>query len=260
MKPRFLLAVLSLLLAPLHAQEPSTTKEDLAWVADFKNLPEEKRIEFAKELGKARELFAQKRIFETEEKLHDAQKIFADSPDVENLLGACKVEFRSFDDAMEHFKKADELSPDSPNVLFNIGEVYFVTKKWSEAEQTFRKVLEMIGDDEKQMQLQRLVEFKLMLSLIKLDKIDEAREMAEKYDEFDDSPYPYYAEAALAFNQGDELNAELALRRAQRIFRNPEMLNPWQDTLMEFGYLKSFIGAIPDAMEDPAPAPDPAGK
>ncbi len=205
-------------------------------------------------------MFAQKRIFETIEKLEEAKAIFPDSPDVENLLGACQVEFRSFDDAMEHFRRAAELSPDSPNILFNIGEVQFVTKKWQEAQTTFQKVLDLIGEDEKQLQLQRLVEFKLMLCLLQLDRVEEAKQMAEKYDAFDDSPYPYYAEAALEFHQGDELGAELSLRRAQRIFRSPEMLSPWQDTLMEFGYIKSFLGASLEELEEAAPEPPPINR
>ena len=32
------------------------------------------------------------------------------------------------------------------------------------------------------------------------------------------------------------------LARAGRIFQSPEVLAPWQDTLVEYGYIKSFYG------------------
>ncbi|MBB5350976.1 tetratricopeptide (TPR) repeat protein [Haloferula luteola] len=252
MKATLLLALLPLLL-PLQAQDaPEPTKPQPAWVQEFTNLSQEQRNEYFIALNKAREMFAQKRIFETIDELEKAKKVFGNSPDVENLLGACQVEFRNFDEAMAHFQRADELTPDSPSVLFNIGEVQFVTKKWAEAEATFHRVLKLAGADAAQLQLSRLVEFKLLLCLLKQDKAEDAEILSEKYDEFDDSPFPYYAEAAMNFHHGKELEAELALRRAQRIFRTPGMLNPWQDTLMEFGYIKSFIATPVDDLGEGA--------
>ena len=214
----------------------------LKWEQDFLNLPEDRRQKFAEHLQKARELFQQKRIFETLEELKNAQSIFNDAPDVENMLGACQVEFRAFDKAMEHFERANSLHPNNPNVLFNIGEVYFVKKDWKEAERYFELILPQLEKDKKQMQMSRLVEFKLLLCAIKLGDMEKAKEIAARHDHLDDSPFPYYAEAALAFQSGDEIEAEIVLARAARIFRNPAMIAPWKDTLMEFGYIKSFYG------------------
>lgn len=208
----------------------------------FLNLPEEKRIEFLKAYGEAQRLFGQKRIFETLEKLGEAEKIFPDSPEILNLRGACQVEFRAFDKAMEHFTKADKLQPNEPTIVFNIAEVHFVMKNWKEAETVLGRVLGMVEDDEKQLQLARLVEFKLLLCKLKLDKKDEAVQLGGKYDFLDDSPYPYYAEAALHYDAGREIEAEAAIARAARIFQNPAVLAPWQDTMMEYGYIKGFFG------------------
>lgn len=250
MKPALFLLLLTLV-SPLGAQDeaPADTAPKPQWVQDFSNLPEDQRVKFIEALGKARELFAQKRTFETIEKLDEAEKIFPDSPDVENLLGACQIEFRAFDNAMEHFKRADELSPNNSSILFNIAEVYFVTKQWAKAEEAFRETLKLAGDDEKSLQLRRLVEFKLLLSLIRLDRLEEAKQLAALHDDFDDTPFPYYSKAALFFNDDKELEAELELRRAARIFGDQATLNPWQDTLMEFGYIKSFFGTPVDQIE-----------
>ncbi|MCU0796995.1 MAG: tetratricopeptide repeat protein [Akkermansiaceae bacterium] len=243
MKLPLLLALLISSLLPVLAQENPPQEKALAeWEQNFLNLPETRRTEFLRAIDKARELFGQKRIFETIDELHKARAIFVDSPDLENLLGACQVEFRAFDKAMDHFKRADTLAPESPNILFNVAEVYFVTKEWDKAEQMFSRILALLGDDKAQLPMARIVEFKRLLCLIKLERIDEARELAVKYDLFDDSPFPYYAEAAMAFHDGREVDAELAIARGNRIFADAAVIAPWQDTLMEFGYIKSFYG------------------
>ncbi len=210
----------------------------------FLNLPEKERADFLKAFGEAQRLFSQKRIFDTIDKLTEAEKIFADSPELHNLLGACQVEFRAFDKAMVHFKRADELQPNEPTILFNIGELHFVTKNWKACEETFTRVLDMVKDEPRQLALSRLVEFKLLLTKLKLGKEDEVASMAEKYDFLDDSPYPYYAEAALHYHAGRELEAEAAIARAARIFQNPAILAPWQDTMIEYGFIKSLFGGL----------------
>ena len=243
MKKSTLLALLIASLVPAFAEETANELKPVAeWEQKFLNLPEAKRIEFVRAIEKAREMFTQKRIFETIDHLQKARAIHADSPDLENLLGACQVEFRDFDKAMEHFKQADKLSPETPNILFNIAEVQFVTKEWEKAEQTFSRILALVAGDKNQLAMARLVEFKQLLCLIKLGRVDEAKAMAVKYDLFDDSPFPYYAEAAIAYHEEREMDAEAAIARGNRIFADPAIVAPWQDTLMEFGYLKSFYG------------------
>lgn len=206
----------------------------------FLNLPEEQRKEFVKNLGEANRLFQQKRIFETLNMLNKADAIFTDSPETLNIRGACYVEFRAFDKAMAAFEAALRLAPENPSVLFNIGEVQFVTGEWQKAHDTLEKVFK--STPKEQLALSRLVEFKILLCKKKLGQNAEAKAMAEKYDIDDDSPFHCYAKAALAYEEGNQILAEEWLARAGRIFQNPEILAPWQDTLVEYGYIKSFYG------------------
>jgi hypothetical protein len=124
-----------------------------------------------------------------------------------------------------------------------------VTKDWEAAEASLSKVLELTGKSPSgnDLQLARLVEFKLLLSKIKLGKKEEAAKLAVKYDYLDDSPFPYYAEAAMHFAENRELEAEAAMARCGRIFQNPGILAPWQDTMIEFGYIKGFFGGDAEA-------------
>lgn len=242
--------LLLLLLSPLHAQEAAApeeaAKELLPEQKDFLNLPEEQRKEFAQNFGEAARFFQQKRIFECLDALEKAEKVFPKSAELLNLRGSCYVEMRAFDKASAAFEEAIRISPKNTSIRFNIAEVLFVTKQWQKAHDIFQEILKEIPEGN--MSLARLVEFKILLCKKKLGQDEEALIMAEKYDFQDDSPYYYYAKAALAYDGEKLLEAEEWLARANRIFRDPNIIAPWQDTLVEYGYIKSFYG------DDAAPA------
>lgn len=206
----------------------------------FLNLPEANRNEFIKHLSEADRLFKQKRIFETLEALDKAEKVFADSPELYNLRGNCFVEMRAFDKALAQFEKARSFTKDNASLDFNIAEIYFVTKEWKKSLELLDKVQKNLPPQS--IALSRLVEFKKMLCMNKLGMKDEAAILAEKYDFLDDSPFYYYAQAAIAYDKKDEMAAEAWLARANRIFRDPNVISPWQDTLVEYGYIKGVFG------------------
>ncbi|MBC8127239.1 MAG: hypothetical protein H8M99_08880 [Gloeobacteraceae cyanobacterium ES-bin-144] len=251
MKAIILLSLLATLV-PLLGQTEKTTPEKPAKPAEsdkqallpnqqaFLNLPEEQRKNFIKAIEEANRLFQQKRIFETLAELEKAYKIFTDSPEIYNLRGSCFIEMRSFEKALSDFKKAAELSKDNPSIEFNIGEVYFVTKEWQKSLDMFEKVIKLVPENN--MALGRLVEFKILLCKKKLGKKEDAIILSEKYDFLDDSPYYYYAKAAMAYDENNLIKAEEWLAIAGRIFNDPNVLAPWQDTLVEYGYIKSFYG------------------
>lgn len=212
----------------------------------FLNLPEESRKEFVKHLGEATRIFQQKRIFETLDELDKASKIFADSPEIYNMRGSCFVEMRAFDKALVEFEKARTFLKDNPSIDFNIAEVYFCTKQWKKSVDLFEKIIKVLPPEN--IALGRLVEFKILLCKKKLGLNDEVTVLAEKYDFLDDSPYYYYAQAALAYEANNLIKAEEWLAIAGRVFQDSSILAPWQDTLVEYGYIKSFYGddAAPD--------------
>ena len=206
----------------------------------FLNLPEESRKDFVKHLSEATRLFQQKRIFETLDELDKTQKIFADSPEIYNLRGSCFVEMRAFDKALTEFEKARSYTKDNASIDFNIAEIYFVTKEWKKSLDILEKISKIKPPIN--MALGRLVEFKMLLCMKKLGMNAEAATLADKYDFLDDSPYYYFAQAALAYDKKDLVKAEEWLAIAGRIFQDPNVLAPWQDTMVEYGYIKSFYG------------------
>ena len=210
---------------------------------EFLNLPEQKREDFYKHFDEATRLFNQKRIFECLDEIHEARKIFDKSSDIFNLLGSCFVEFRDFTQARENFNKADALSPGASSILFNLAEMDFVTKKWTDCLAKLTAVLKLLPVNE--IPTRRLIEFKILLCNIALGKMDDAAKLAEKYDPIDDdSPYYYYAQATLCYRDKDLIKAEEWVAMAGRVFANPAVIAPWQDTLIEFGYIESFYGGL----------------
>ncbi len=243
------LCILLLLSSPLPAEEGPGSKplpENLTVEGmlpnqqAFLNLTQEQRTQFVEHFKEANRLFSQKRIFETLEKAHEAERVFPESPEIFNLKGSCYVEMRAFDKAMACFERAASLSTRTNSILFNIGEVYFVTKEWRKAAATFEQLLARLPEND--LYLGRLAQFKILLCKIRLDQMDEVRILANKYDFLDDSPYYYFAQAAIAYEEDKLVEAEQWLARAARIFRSESILSPWHDTLVEFGYIKSFYG------------------
>ena len=253
MKANHLLS-LFVLVTPLAAQDAPKPVEKMPLLdakalspnqQAFLNLPEESRKDFVKHLSEATRLFQQKRIFETLDELEKTQKIFADSPEIYNLRGSCFVEMRAFDKALAEFEKARSYTKDNASIDFNVAEIYFVTKEWKKSLDILEKISKILPKEN--MALGRLVEFKMLLCMKKLGMNAEAVTLADKYDFLDDSPYYYFAQAALAYDKKDLVKAEEWLAIAGRIFQDPNVLAPWQDTMVEYGYIKSFYGDDPAA-------------
>ena len=182
--------------------------------------------------------FGSKKITDTLAALDRADAAIEGRAETLNLRGSCHVEMRQFDKALDDFRKAAGISKGNPSIQFNIGEVYFVTRRWQEA----LDVLEDLGKQlpPENMALGRLVEFKILLCKKQLSRNDEALALAEKYNIEDNSPFPWYAKAALAFEANDPEKAEEWLASAFRRFPNPDNLAPWQDTLVEYGLIEPF--------------------
>lgn len=245
---QFLLLILAFT-ATLHAQNSKPDEKAVDNLSpsqrEFSNLPEEKRNEFIKLYTEAQRLFSTMRVFETLDALHEAEKIFSNSVELHNLRGSCYVEMRIFDKAEASFKRALEISPKNASVMFNVAECMFVSRQWQASHDKFLELLKMMPANATEMS--RLIEFKVLLCKKKLGLENEAMILADKYDYQDDSPYYYYAKAVQAFDKKELAEAEQWMARAARIFRDPKILNPWQDTMMEYGYIKSFFGGEEEA-------------
>jgi len=224
MKRLSLLLALALSAGPAFGQEQKDADTPVAakkqYNIDINNLPEETRQKYFEAAVRAEQLFGQKRIFECLETLRKANKIYSKNPATLNLEGACYVEFRDFD----------------------LAEIEFVTHDWPSA---LKKLTELKGDKQTKNfheSMIQLIDFKILLCQLKTGKLDAAQQTIGKLSYKDDTPLFYYGKAALAYQAEETAEAEKWLARGRRVFRDPTTLAPWQDTLIEFGYIKSFYG------------------
>jgi len=236
----------ALLLGHALAQDTGTPakaeeKQKKQYQIDIANLPDEQREQYFGFQIRAEQLFGQKRIFECLEKLRAAHEIYDRSPGTLNLVGACYVEFRDFKKAQDSFQRAKTADPDNKNVAFNMAEISFVTHKWAESLTRFEEIKELYAGGFTQ-NMGDLIDFKIILCQLKTGKVDEATASITKLTYKDDTPLFYFGNASLAYQADNTAEAEAWLARARRVFRNPQALASWQDTLIEFGYIKSFYG------------------
>ena len=220
------------------SSEPSEAGTQM--MKDFMALPEETRVEFNKNIRLAQQIYQQKRIFDALQAIDALDKVYKDHPVCLNLRAGCYVELRAFKKAYAIFEKLHALSPKSPNISFNLAELEFVMKNWEAAHQRFSDLLTILPASNKS--LTHLSEFKLLLCKLKTNRVDEARAMANKYGEWDDTPYYYYANAAILFHDGKDEEAKKILRDALFIWRDKAQLSAWQDTMIEVGYVRSLYG------------------
>lgn len=255
--------IISLSCITLNAQDITAvpdaeiTKSKVAMLnSRFSNLPLEKRKKYLELKNDANRYFSNKRTFETLMTLHEMKTIFADDPSAYNLLGAIYVEFRDFKKAREIFQQAIDLAGNDPSMLFNLAELEFCDKQWHASLALFSTLLkEMKGQTGSD--LAKISELKILLSYLALSKTDDsavtdeqkkdhlaqANKMRDKYGYLIDSPYYYYANAALEFYKDDRAAGSNWILTAKRVYVNsPGLLTSWDDTLIEFGYIDSHYG------------------
>ena len=210
----------------LAAQKPETANKEKQeipqWAADIRALSEEDQTEYLKSSQRCKLLFDQKRIFECLAEIRKAEKIYDRNPGILNLRGACYVEFRNFDKALEAFNVALEIQKGDFNVRFNIAEIKFVSKKYQESLADLDELFKEASGNPKFANMIPLIKFKSLLCKLKLNDPEGAKALLADTDFLSDSPIYYYGNAALEYSADNSTEAEKWLARARRIFPQPK--------------------------------------
>ena len=235
---------------PTEAQDEKPKQEVPQYYTDISNLTKEQKSKYQELFVRCDQLFKQRRIFECLETIHEIHQIYDGNPSTMNLEGACYVEFRNFDKARLAFERTIKVQPDNFNVRFNLAEIDFVTENWEAALTKLIQLKKDSTDDPKNQSMNSLIKFKILLCMLKTDDEEGAQAILAKTDFLDDSPLYYYGNAAMEYFNDHGPEAEVWLARAGRIFREQGTISPWQDTLIEFGYIKSFYGGDLEVDQD----------
>ena len=215
----------------------ATTPEAKAAEEEFAKLPAEQREKFQQLLADGEKLLVEKRVPEALQKLTDAEAIAPLHPVVLNLKGSCLVHIRDFERALPYFDKAATLYPAFWQSHFNRAEMFFVEKKWEDSEKKFRELLER--GDAIDASTRKLMEYKVILCLIKRQKFDEAQKLIDRYDIYDDTPIYYYSKAAMHFEKDERKEAEEWVTNARGIY-DAQLNSIYEDSLTEIGWLFVF--------------------
>lgn len=168
--------------------------------------------------------------------LDSARSIQPKNSQILSLSARCYVEMRAFPQALQLLHEADEISPNNPTILFNIGEMHFVTKQWKKAIASFEGVTKLTKPE--QTELRDLIEFKILLCHAGLENREEfsQRAASASIPAVNDTLRNYFTKAVVEFESNNEEQANKLLADAERAFPQRQDRAPWVDTLTEFGY------------------------
>lgn len=235
----FLLAALTLAFLPVSAQQASPASPAPAWTQEFNNLPETTRKNYIDQFHKAEQLFAQKRIMECLFSLMELEKLYAGNPLLYNLRGACYIEIRNMEKALENFEKAEQLDSTNLTVQFNLAEAHYVNHDYAKALKSFTELLPSFKDNYR---MTSLLQFKRYICAQKLNNRTLAGELENLYGPMDDTPYYYCIRSILKSMEGDKNAAQEQLLSAIRIYGGTSALQTFTDSMMEAGIIPTPYG------------------
>jgi Tfp pilus assembly protein PilF len=221
---------------PAVAAKKAPTKEDQDPTLDLlKKLKPEQVEKVRRDINDASSFVAGVRLTEALQKLDEAEQIVPDLFMIHNLKGAVFTKMRVFDKARASFQRSMELNPNSFHPKFNLAEIEFVEHHWAKAQHDFEALLKSDADQG----TKKLIQFKIVICLLKQDKVAEAKKMADGFSYIDDEPVYHLSHAAIEFHEGDKQEAQSWLDSANRIY-NPQVLTIYMDSFIEVGWVESL--------------------
>ena len=93
-------------------------------------------------------------------------------------LGRYLFDRRNYTLARQHLIEAHELAPEDPETLASLGQLAVSEERYGEAISWFERTLELIGSEERELNVSGFVQMEWANALRKLGHLDEARERA----------------------------------------------------------------------------------
>ncbi len=165
-----------------------------------------------------------------------------------NLRGVVYMRQGKFDRAETALRKALSLEPKFWNASFNLAEIPFLKKDWPEARNRFTALMAGGAGEGLQPETTQLIEYKIFLTFVMQGKEGTADWILNKFEGSKDSPALYYANAAIAYQHGNEKEAKEWLAAANKQFSEP--LNKlYAESFYEVGWMKKPAGEARAALE-----------
>ena len=176
------------------------------------------------------------RVQEAFEKIIAAEAMAPEYWAIHNLKGAAYTKIREFDQATAAFARALELAPGTFSCRFNLTEMKFCKGQFVEAEREFR---ELISAPSLTADNKNLINYKLLICLLKQKDELAAKNILKNWDYLDDFPGFYFGNAAMHFHKSEKIEARKWLAAATKIYA-PALVTLYTDSLIESGWIENF--------------------
>ncbi len=152
-----------------------------------------------------------------------------------------------FDKAEKALHKALELEPKFWNAQFNLSEIPFLKKDWTEARNRFEALIAG-NSDEMKGETSLLIQYKILLTFVLQGKENMVDWILNKFEGEKDSPALYYSNAAIALQKNNQKEADDWMKAAQKHY--PASLNKlFAESFYEVGWMTKPEGETRAAIE-----------
>ncbi len=193
------------------------------------------------------------RAFDTNnfpEALKELDAIDARQPDLaesQNLRGVILMREGIYDKAEGALHEALRIDPKFWNARFNLAEIPFLKKDWTEARNRFQELLSS-NASELQGEATQLIQYKILLTYLLEGKENMVDSILAKFELSPDTPAVHYANAAIALQRKNTKEARDWMAQAEKNF-SPQLNKLFAESLYEVGWLEKQAGQTRAALE-----------
>jgi Flp pilus assembly protein TadD len=177
------------------------------------------------------------------EALKQLDAIDARQPDLaasKNLRGVILMRQGNYDQAEAALQEASRIDLKFWNARFNLAQIPFLKKDWTEARQRFEQLLSG-GESDLAKEASQLIQYKILLTYLMEGKGNMVDSILAKLELSPDTPAVDYVKAAVALQQKNQKEANDWISAAQKNF-SPQLNKLFAESLYEIGWLEKPAG------------------
>ncbi|PYM02885.1 MAG: hypothetical protein DMF19_01350 [Verrucomicrobia bacterium] len=175
--------------------------------------------------------------------LKELDAIDARKPDLaasQNLRGVVYMRQGLYDKAEAALSEARGLDPKFWNARFNLAEIPFLKKDWTEARKRFQELLTS-NASELQGEATQLIQYKVLLTYLLEENDTMVDSILAKFELSPDTPAVHYANAAISLQGQNIPDAKNWMSAAEKNF-SPQLNKLFAESLYEIGWLQKQPG------------------
>src|SRR5437762_212086 len=177
------------------------------------------------------------------EALKQLDAVDARQPDLaasKNLRGVIPVRQGNYDQAETALQDAARIDPKFWNARFNLAQIPFLKKDWTEARKRFEQLLSS-GESDLAKEASQLIQYKILLTYLMEGKGNMVDSILAKLELSPDTPAVDYVKAAVALQQKNQNEAKDWTSAAGKNF-SPQLNKLFAESLYEIGLLERPAG------------------